>query len=233
MKIFILGFLSLLVSSVLFAQTSGTITYYRENTKYLLRQESHLKFKPHESLFFIRIKGGNVIRTPEGIETTEGRQMYDLFLDAKAASFTKRHYLKSKIDSIKVYAEYKPEPIEWEIANETKTILGYKVQKAIAKKHPYSVGSDYDHGSAIAWFAIDLPYNIGPYTFWGLPGIILELTFTGIPTLKILAEKIVLEPIGQLRPNQGIKVTKEQLEDPDKIDKKWLKNARELLNSEN
>ncbi|MDF2157523.1 GLPGLI family protein [Algoriphagus sp. CAU 1675] len=57
-------------------------------------------------------------------------------------------------------------PLPWEIQAETKTILGYKAQKAVLT---YS-GRNYT-----AWFSEEIPLNDGPYVFNGLPGLILEI----------------------------------------------------------
>lgn len=51
----------------------------------------------------------------------------------------------------------------WEILGEKKDILGFECQKAV-------IGD-----SISAWFAPELPIADGPDTFWGLPGLILEL----------------------------------------------------------
>lgn len=57
----------------------------------------------------------------------------------------------------------------WEINYpETKEILGYKVNKATAK------GLENDT-TIIAWYTTELPYQQGPYLYWGLPGLILKI----------------------------------------------------------
>jgi GLPGLI family protein len=56
---------------------------------------------------------------------------------------------------------------DWKIdENSTKTILGYKCTKATAKFR----GSD-----VTAYFTKDIPYSIGPFKFYGLPGAILDI----------------------------------------------------------
>lgn len=57
--------------------------------------------------------------------------------------------------------------IDWEIQQETKEFLGYKVQKATGS----FAGRNY-----VAWFAPQLPFSDGPYKFGGLPGLILEIS---------------------------------------------------------
>ncbi len=55
---------------------------------------------------------------------------------------------------------------DWEITNETKESDGYVMQKATTTFR----GRDY-----IAWFTKEIPIPMGPYKFYGLPGLILEI----------------------------------------------------------
>lgn len=60
--------------------------------------------------------------------------------------------------------------MKWKITTETKTIQGYLCYKAIEineKKKEKQI--------AIAWFTKELPYQIGPRDYGGLPGMILEI----------------------------------------------------------
>lgn len=74
--------------------------------------------------------------------------------------------VQSKVHSIKY--EYKEETpnLNWQLTNETKTILNYKVRKAHV---------DYGGRKWIAWYSEQIPINLGPYIFGDLPGLILEL----------------------------------------------------------
>lgn len=65
-----------------------------------------------------------------------------------------------------VYSEPFSE-LAWEIADSTKTILGYECIKATA---------DYHGRRWTAWFAPDIPVQDGPWKLRGLPGLILEAT---------------------------------------------------------
>lgn len=57
-------------------------------------------------------------------------------------------------------------PIKWNLTEDSKEFLGYTVQKATT----YFAGRSY-----IAWFTLEIPLNDGPYVFYGLPGLIVEL----------------------------------------------------------
>ena len=63
------------------------------------------------------------------------------------------------------YQEKLPE-IEWEITSEEKKIFDYNCQKAICNFR----GRTYE-----AWFTVEIPVSDGPWKFYGLPGLILEL----------------------------------------------------------
>lgn len=54
----------------------------------------------------------------------------------------------------------------WQLVQETATIAGYKVQKAV---------TEFGGRKWVAWFSPDIPYNDGPYSFNGLPGLIVKI----------------------------------------------------------
>ncbi len=55
----------------------------------------------------------------------------------------------------------------WKLVNESKTIKGYACKKAMVS---------YGGREWIAWYASELPFNVGPYKFRGLPGLIIKVT---------------------------------------------------------
>lgn len=55
---------------------------------------------------------------------------------------------------------------DWEITEETKEIAGYTTQKAT---------TSFARRNYIAWFTMEIPLQDGPYVFYGLPGLIIEL----------------------------------------------------------
>lgn len=57
--------------------------------------------------------------------------------------------------------------INWTIADETKKVENYTLQKATTK---------FGGRSWTAWFCKDIPFNEGPFKFRGLPGLIFELS---------------------------------------------------------
>ncbi|SHI96550.1 GLPGLI family protein [Mesonia phycicola] len=93
---------------------------------------------------------------------------------------------------------------KWELIDEYKTILGYKCQKA--KTH-FNTGKRVI--PIIAWFTIDIPVSYGPYRYFGLPGLILEIKELG---RLHYARKINLNKKYNLRfPDEKFLITKEEL----------------------
>lgn len=55
--------------------------------------------------------------------------------------------------------------IKWKLEDETKIISTYKCRKAVGK---------YRNKEITAWYTEDIPISEGPYTFKGLPGLVIE-----------------------------------------------------------
>lgn len=75
----------------------------------------------------------------------------------------------------------------WELTNETKKINGYTCYKAAAKYK--IVNPDVFYHSVIAWYCPEIPSQMGPRGFGGLPGLILELQYREIVFGATLIEK--------------------------------------------
>lgn len=65
-----------------------------------------------------------------------------------------------------VYTYESNDVMKWNIINEFKSIESFKVQKAIC---------DFGGRKWVAWFSSDFVFPYGPYKFYGLPGMILEI----------------------------------------------------------
>lgn len=65
------------------------------------------------------------------------------------------------------YYSYKEKPgIVWKTSNEKQKIGMYNAQKAT---------TDYGGRKWIAWFTSEIPFQDGPYKFYGLPGLIVKI----------------------------------------------------------
>jgi GLPGLI family protein len=76
------------------------------------------------------------------------------------------YQLGTRMPPIKILVKDEIPEIKWKISKETKTILGYNCSKAEGNFR----GRNY-----IAWFTTELPMQVGPWKFQGLPGTILEV----------------------------------------------------------
>ena len=126
--------------------------------------------------------------------------------------------------------------LEWKMSGETKQIGAYTCFKATAIK----TWNDFDMSSlrrppnrdennaseekpekkvedvkpkpveVVAWYTMQIPVNLGPEDYWGLPGLILEVN---TDKTTILCSKIVLNPDDKFtikQPSKGKEVTKEE-----------------------
>ena len=89
---------------------------------------------------------------------------------------------------------------KWQITNETNTIMGYPVIKAVSK-------------NVEVWFAPDIPVPFGPAGYGGLPGLILKKRFIKqFPAYELVATEIHFykKPIKIKKPEKGVLRTEEE-----------------------
>ncbi|WP_449387164.1 GLPGLI family protein [Chryseobacterium lineare] len=75
-------------------------------------------------------------------------------------------FTRVSMDQYKVKEDRKP---EWKILPEKQKVGEYNAQKAT---------TNYGGREWIAWFSTDIPFQDGPYKFYGLPGLIVKLEDT-------------------------------------------------------
>lgn len=141
-------------------------------------------------------------------------------------------YLFTRIsnDSYKIEEDKKP---EWKILPEKQKIGEYNAQKATTK---------YGGREWTAWFSTDLPFQDGPYKFYGLPGLIVKiedktgshsLTLVGNKTIQTTTEKEMNLPQGVQLYGMGgkdIEINKAQFKKAWKAYKSDpTKNMREMM----
>ncbi|QIY89711.1 GLPGLI family protein [Chryseobacterium gallinarum] len=135
------------------------------------------------------------------------------------------------MDRYKIREDKKP---EWKILPDKEKIGNYNAQKAI---------TSFGGREWTAWFTQDIPFQDGPYKFYGLPGLIVKIEdATGSHSMTLVGNKTIQAPNTekdiQLPENvkilgvggKEIEVTKEQFK------KAWkayvndpTKNMRELM----
>jgi len=116
------------------------------------------------------------------------------------------------------------EPFEWEMTSESKQIGRYTCYKAIAKREITQTKISEVNGeieekeekkmqTTTAWYAPEIPVTHGPDSYWGLPGLILEVSDG---SRILICTKVVLNPEEKVAieiPSKGKKVTEEEYEE--------------------
>lgn len=146
--------------------------------------------------------------------------------------------------------------LEWKLESETKTIGQYTCFKATAVKkmstpdfrsfmrrppqnekpkdsthtesEEKSEKDENDQVVVTAWYTPQIPVNQGPDAYWGLPGLILEVSYD---RTTILCSKIILNPSEKepmTVPSKGKEVTQEEY---DVIVKKKTEEMSEMFRS--
>ena len=100
-----------------------------------------------------------------------------------------KRYQEKKTDKLKLFVVDTLISMDnWEILDDTTTLLTYKCQKATI---------NYKNLQYEAWFTTQLPYNAGPKEFRGLPGLILKVS-TKNDEKGFIAKEIVFPYNGAL-----------------------------------
>ena len=175
-----------------------------------------------------QLKGGsgNINVTRRDNAGQVGYKVMKSYPDFKTYLFT-----RVSMDQYKVKEDQKP---EWKILPEKQKIGEYNAQKAT---------TTYGGRDWIAWFSTDIPFQDGPYKFYGLPGLIVKLedttgshimTLVGNKKIETPAAASELDVPGNVRlmgiGGKEIEVTKDQYR---KLWKNYVndpsKNMREMM----
>lgn len=130
----------------------------------------------------------------------------------------KRFVNKTEISGKRFLIKDKLKEQDWEMTSETKNIGNYTCYKATRKREETKKSFSMTDGKkeemeekviveTVAWYTPQIPVSNGPYKFWGLPGLILEIQ-DGKQT--IVCTEIVLNPSEKVtikEPKKGKKVT--------------------------
>jgi len=111
-------------------------------------------------------------------------------------------YKRPMIDEVFIVSDSLP-GYKWKISNESKTIGQYTVIKAEA------VEPEDSTKKITAWFSPEIPVQNGPDKYWGLPGLIMEIS--NGKDLYLLKE-IVINPQKKVKivPPSGGKIVDEK-----------------------
>lgn len=140
---------------------------------------------------------------------------------------------------------------EWKMEQETKMIGNYMCFKAttVVERPARTTNFRFGRGNnddeekeeekqeevkmeqiiITAWYALDIPVNHGPGDYWGLPGLILEVSDG---STQILCTKIVMNPKEKTainEPKKGKVVTQKEF---DEISKQKMKEMQERFRNE-
>lgn len=203
------------------AQTQGKISYKEtikmefkfEGMDQALRDQlpkSHstskeLIFNQNESLYKVK-KGGEA----EDLEMEAGdgsvkirMSMTEEVEDIRYTNAKEKKYIHQKgIMSKSFLVKDDLERPKWKITNEKIKYLDYECQKATMEK---------DDKLIVAWFTTQIPYQIGPGSYHGLPGAILLLNIDDGKT-EISAQSVTFENVEINPPKKGKKVNAEKFE---------------------
>ena len=155
--------------------------------------------------------GGMTISIATGNSITY-KNTSDLTYIEQTESFSKLFLIK---DSLKQR--------QWKITGETKKIGNYLANKAtyenIRESKTFSLTNDdkemkskIDTTLITVWYSSQIPVPHGPSDYWGLPGLILEMTDGNV---TYLCTKVVLNPTDKIiikAPTKGKEVTRKEYE---------------------
>ncbi len=160
-----------------------------------------LSFNTNESLFTEEVKVDAISGATDswGANFSRGKQYKNVVDNALVQAqefYGKRFLVKDAL-----------QPIEWKMGSETKQIGGYTCFKATAVlpaaelqwfnfswndlRNSQTGNDDIELTEIEAWYTLQIPVKHGPAEFWGLPGLILEVS-AGNTTM--LCSEIVINP---------------------------------------
>lgn len=128
--------------------------------------------------------------------------------------------------------------LNWKLGNENKMIGSYTCYKATAKRDIITKTLDSENPNTgydtttidlVAWYSPQIPVSNGPVSYWGLPGLILELK---TDRTTYLCSKITLKPNEVLeikKPKKGERVSRMEYTD---IIMKKMEEMREVYGNE-
>ena len=224
LKILLLLFVSISLQSK--AQNTGVATYtfksygdYDTEAKLFFKDGKYWYSRHQEPRKFTS-------SSPERYEIYHYKDYFDWFYSSINDSVL---IILNKYKYPPLYSKWKKN-IEWDIKEETRELNGFKVQKAIAK--PFKKDSEYNtYGNVIAWFTTEIPVQAGPEGYYGLPGLIVRLEYSGMDVFQCDLQGVEFKEVDITMPaKEGtVEVSKKEIYNTHHINKKWLRKQNKLL----
>lgn len=162
-----------------------------------LQKEFKLTFKGAESVYSEETKLAIPKPAPTGGITITIGQSNDVdYRNLKDSTYVRETEIQNKLFLI----EDKLKKIDWKLEKETKNIGQYTCFKATftrqeqTEKYDYKKNEPYEAEDTVVttvWYAPQIPLSHGPDEYWGLPGLILEVSEG---ERSLLCYKVVLNP---------------------------------------
>lgn len=190
-----------------------------------MQKEYELRFNKTESIYKkiekLKKKDGSQDIEVIGLGSgTEG----GLYKDTKGLSLVESRDLFGKLFLVKDELQ----KYNWTLQDETRQVGKYLCYKAEAVVEVATKGKETRKNKITAWYTPQIPISNGPASYWGLPGLILELDDG---RLSMICSKITLnsgEVVEIKRPNKGKVVTNKEY---DVIYKEKIKEMQEMYKS--
>ena len=151
------------------AQTTNLVEYTFKNKRGVNDVgREYLVFNDSE-LYYANISNDNNLNYEDDKLGKERFNYEPIYINLKTDSLYQNRIgiLKKNSAEMKRFILVETKPVmSWKVTKESKKILGYTCYKATTKFR----GRNY-----AAWFAPDIPYNLGPWKLGGLPGLILKV----------------------------------------------------------
>lgn len=217
------------ISEVNQQKTEGIVTYTYQALGAKKPFQKHLRFNKNGAWYAHQQEKETII-TDEGYNYYYYNEKEDWYYQNDSV-----YYFTNKENYPSYFSRWASKEIKWEITDETQTIEGFLVRKAIAKsfKEENTLDSYEYRGDAIAWFTTEIPLSYGPDGYEGLPGLIVKLEYknyksTYVTTLQSIDYKEIEE--WQIPSTEKkIEVDRSNAYNTWKLGKKWFKNkAKEM-----
>jgi len=199
-----------------------------EKTYKLTFNKEESIYKEEEKLDKPQAASGNMVMV---MVNTGGSDV--LYKNTKEERFSNKNDVFGKIFLIQDQLKKQ----DWQLGSETKNIGEYTCYKATMKREIEVTSNISENGETkveakpekkeitiTAWYTPQIPINNGPESYWGLPGLILEINDE---SQTIICSKIVMNPKDKMEIREPVKGKKVTQKEYDKIVEKKMKEMND------